>query len=317
MAAVSVVVPFFRTPLPLFEQCIKSICGQTFQDFELLLVDDGNTSTYLAQMETILPQDARIRILHQSNQGVSVARNHGIACASGTFLSFVDSDDELDPRFLEIMTDRMVDCDLAICGVAGQEYPVCEGICSREDLLSHPSLYSGLQYINFCWNKIYRTETLRKNELLFDSSMKLGEDALFLSQVLMHCNRISLCEEPLYHYVASETSAVASYRPEYWTWEKKVIESQWTMFHTFPLAENERIAATYWLYKKFEAVLDYYVHRAPCRDEARRYIQEMLKDPLFLLLSEQRKEIACFGVRDRVTLFLRRKLGYSGVALMN
>ena len=102
--AISVIVPVYRVEKYL-PACIDSILNQTFTDFELILVDDGSPDRCPEICDETAKRDARVRVIHQANQGLSAARNAGIEAARGAWLSFVDSDDFLAPDFLETLYD--------------------------------------------------------------------------------------------------------------------------------------------------------------------------------------------------------------------
>ncbi|MGN1221355.1 MAG: glycosyltransferase family 2 protein [Candidatus Cryptobacteroides sp.] len=94
MPAVSVIVPVYNVE-PYLAQCVDSILSQTFEDFELLLIDDGSTDASLKICEEYAYRDVRIKCFHKTNGGLSSARNYGLACACGRYVIFIDSDDYL------------------------------------------------------------------------------------------------------------------------------------------------------------------------------------------------------------------------------
>ncbi|MCR5279287.1 MAG: glycosyltransferase [Lachnospiraceae bacterium] len=106
MAFVSVIVPVYNAGEYL-RKCIESILGQTYKDFELILVDDGSKDDSGKICDEYAKKDQRIRVFHQENAGSSVARNNAVAEAKGEFLSFVDSDDYVEPDFLESMVSAV------------------------------------------------------------------------------------------------------------------------------------------------------------------------------------------------------------------
>ena len=96
--AISVIVPVYRVEKYL-PACIDSILNQTFTDFELILVDDGSPDRCPEICDEVARRDARVRVIHQANAGLSAARNAGIEIAHGEWLGFVDSDDYIAPQF--------------------------------------------------------------------------------------------------------------------------------------------------------------------------------------------------------------------------
>ena len=102
---ISVIVPVYNAGVYL-EKCVNSILDQTFTDYELILVDDGSTDQSGALCDEFAQKDPRVLVIHQKNAGSSAARNAGIKASKGSFLSFVDSDDWVDPDFLENSASR-------------------------------------------------------------------------------------------------------------------------------------------------------------------------------------------------------------------
>ena len=96
----SVIVPVYQVA-PYLEKCVASILGQTFSDFEVLLVDDGSTDGSGAICDALAEQDVRVRVIHKANGGVSSARNAGLDAARGRYIGFVDADDWIEPAFYE------------------------------------------------------------------------------------------------------------------------------------------------------------------------------------------------------------------------
>ena len=102
---ISVIVPIYRVERFL-PRCIDSILKQTFRDIEVILVDDGSDDGCPAICDAAAEKDARVRVIHQKNQGLSAARNAGIDEAQGSYIAFADSDDYLEPCMLEIMLEQ-------------------------------------------------------------------------------------------------------------------------------------------------------------------------------------------------------------------
>lgn len=100
MPKISVIVAIYNVA-PYLERCLDSILNQTFQDFEIIGINDGSTDNSLEILEKYAHRDKRIKIINQTNSGAGYSRNIGIAHAAGTYLSFIDSDDWIDPQFLE------------------------------------------------------------------------------------------------------------------------------------------------------------------------------------------------------------------------
>lgn len=315
MPEISVIVPMYKTPKLRLRKCLDSLIQQTFLDFEVLVIDDGNAPGYEYLMEEYEAADSRIQFIRQEHSGVSVARNLGLSLAKGKYISFVDSDDYVDPLFLEELHEAMADADVAICAISEQYYPVHPGWTDRHVFFSKPSFYNGLQYINFCHNKMYRADLIRKNNITFKTGMKLGEDADFLAAYLLACKSFRKVREPRYHYVPDSNSAVHRYRDEFWQWERKVIALQWDMFHTYPLSRFEEQAMEHWLYEKIRFSLNYYIERESDRSSRKQHLKEICKDELYLRLTSSalfQSHLHLTMVR-RMTILFWKYFGVTGI----
>ena len=114
---VSIIVPVYQVEKYL-EKCLGSIIGQTYGNLEIILVDDGSTDHGPAICDRYQTEDSRIQVIHQANGGLSHARNVGLAAATGDFISFVDSDDWIEPQMIDALMSALQEtgADIAVCG---------------------------------------------------------------------------------------------------------------------------------------------------------------------------------------------------------
>ncbi len=133
MAAISVIVPIYNTERYLY-RCIDSILSQTFNDFELVLVDDGSPDNCGVICDEYAAMDSRVKVIHQSNQGQAAARNHAVAVANGDWICFVDSDDLIHPQMLEHLYYATVKCnaDISMCSVLESDRTLTDFFRSQE-----------------------------------------------------------------------------------------------------------------------------------------------------------------------------------------
>jgi len=295
---------------------VESILEQSFQCWELILVDDGNDLEwgYDFLYKDYAQQEERIKIIRQEHSGVSAARNNGLKAAQGKYISFIDSDDFVESDFLQMHYNAIQDSDLSICAVAEQWYPMYAGWVDRRVFWSRPIHYNGLQYINFCHNKLYKKEIISQHQIQFDVAIKLGEDALFLDKYFDYCKSIRCIDPPLYHYVPDEGSAVHRYRANFWEWEKIVIEKQWNKFHQYPLRQWQEQAMLSWLYRKYKYAMYYYLANAK-KDEARAQIKAIVAHPLFNMLKQcdLSKKNNHLGKKDKAILAIWNVFKLNGV----
>ena len=164
---ISIIVPVYKTERFL-SACISSILAQTFTDFELILVDDGSPDNCPALCDAAAKRDSRVWVIHKQNGGVSTARNAGLDAAQGNWIAFVDSDDTVEPEYLEKMHKAVLEtgADFAICSsqcidetgktLAGGEHRLLNEFLPQEEVLRR-MVVSDFQVP---WNKLYRRKLL-------------------------------------------------------------------------------------------------------------------------------------------------------------
>ena len=211
-ALISIIVPVYNVEKWL-ERCIQSLVDQSYQSLEIILIDDGSTDASSIICDEWSKKDRRIIVVHQEHRGVSAARNLGIDLAHGQFISFVDSDDWVDSRFIEILHQLMVDyqCDLAECGsreTLGEANPVSyEGTAKVhtkcEAMESH---LKDTYYTCVIWNKMYKREIITAR---FPEG-KLHEDLFWVYQIIDQCTTLVHAAIPLYYHFHRSDSITGS-----------------------------------------------------------------------------------------------------------
>lgn len=216
---VSVIVPVYNVENVL-HYCIDSILNQSYTDFELLLIDDGSTDRSGDICEKYAVKDTRIRVVHKENGGVSSARNFGIDNANGEYICFVDSDDYLEPDYLEILLavkQEYPDSHNIWCGfnvVSDYEKTVTQiNVDSSDDISVYTINRFMVLYqkwlIQQPWNKLYSTGLIKENNICFQEDLSLGEDILFNLDYLNTANSdIAIVNKPLYNYIRTEKESL-------------------------------------------------------------------------------------------------------------
>lgn len=311
---ISVIVPFYKTPISLLRKCIERLINQSFSDFELILVDDGNDQEiYSAFKQEYTLKDYRIKFIYQKNAGVSAARNTGLQAATGEYIVFHDADDFAENNFLYSLYSEIIkNVDLVICGIAEQWYPTCDEKLDARIFLSLPSYYNYVQYTNFVHNKLFKKDIIQKNQLLFNPNIKLGEDALFVAQYIKYCQWIRILPQNLYHYVPHAFSTMRKYDPDLWLYEKQVINTWFHLFTHYPLNDNEVMFLQHWYYLKLRWIFSYYLHGEKTT-QAISIIKTIMDDSKFKEITSRSN--VYFSKKDRVIVGLWRRLGAHGVKL--
>lgn len=201
---ISVIVPIYNTEKYL-SQCIESVLGQSFADFELLLVNDGSSDGSGAICDAYAEKDSRIKVFHKENGGVSSARNLGLDHAQGEWVAFVDSDDLLADNALEILLNEAKDdVDMVYGGIRkfDESSDDIETIAVKErenisveealDAFVVPKKRNG-DWHKYLTNRIYRMAVIKRFGLRFKEEIHYKEDGLFVVQYLCRCENKVVC----------------------------------------------------------------------------------------------------------------------------
>lgn len=209
----SVIVPVYNVERYI-KRCVDSILNQTFEQFELLLIDDGSTDESPSICDSYT-YDQRVRVIHQTNQGVSVARNNGIDNAVGQYIAFVDSDDFLEPDALSLLLSTMEQntCDL-VCA-SFQVVSMTKILCTRK---LKREMLSSVQLASLCYNngfdvivggvcgKLYRKDIIKKYKMCFPGNISYAEDNIFNIQYYQRINNAVMLDNVIYNYFYNNNS---------------------------------------------------------------------------------------------------------------
>ena len=223
MPKLSVVVPVYNVEKYL-NQCIDSILGQSFTDFELIIIDDGSTDGSGSICDQYAQSDKRVTVLHTENHGVVTARRTGVNCAQGEYTAFVDSDDWLDVDFYRCIFENVGrdKADVLLCSnverAAGcvKTTLLCPGYYNKKDLEStvFPQMMYDVQVERYyispsLWDKLFRTELLKEVYKGVDPCVTLGEDAVCTYPCIARANSLFIIENSAcYHYREDHISMV-------------------------------------------------------------------------------------------------------------
>ena len=207
---VSVIVPVYNVEKYLRE-CLDSVIAQTYQNMEIILVDDGSKDLSGKICDEYQRKDCRIQVIHKENQGLSLARKTGVNHAQGTYTVFVDSDDYVDQMFVETQVDEIekAGADMVVTGFQ----MIKEGrmrtaiVPKKKETISGEEMQERFlrqeQYVNSMWNKLYRTKILKEVEFPLKI---LFEDFAVIYKIIAKCKTVRLSTELLYCYRVRENS---------------------------------------------------------------------------------------------------------------
>ncbi|MBR5851395.1 MAG: glycosyltransferase family 2 protein [Bacteroidaceae bacterium] len=211
MPDISVIVPVYNAEKYL-HRCIDSILAQTYIDFELLLINDGSKDNSGAICDEYAAKDARVRVFHKENGGVSSARNCGLDNATGKYICFIDSDDWVDANYLEELIPNEGE-DMVVCAFmydTMETFPLSDIVRDKQNIES--VLHILLDHMAVCspWSKILCRDIIERNHIRFDTKVCAGEDMLFICDYFSSgINKIRTISFPLYHYYITDNASLS------------------------------------------------------------------------------------------------------------
>ena len=215
MVTISIIIPVYNAESTL-KQCVESILSQDFEDYELLLIDDGSTDGSSALCDEYMKRDSHVSVVHKKNGGVSSARNVGLQQAKGEWITFIDSDDYVSASYLNAIEGRYEDLII----VPYVWYKSSE--LKNDERLREYSLIKGDECIQSFLNNYLTTLIFRGpcakffkrriiGDIRFDELMKVGEDTVFVHCCLTNCSSLYCSHLSSYIVRLSETGASVKY----------------------------------------------------------------------------------------------------------
>lgn len=222
MIKVSVIIPVYNAA-DTIERCVNSILQKKRNDVEVILVEDCSSDKSLTVCKMLEEKYNNIKCYSNSkNRGVSYTRNKGLRNANGKYIMFVDSDDWVDPEYLDVfmeLTDENENL-FGVCGYVNHDekknarteifaWDNFEGV-KRQNLQSVLKQLYEERLLQQLWNKIFVADWIKKNEIFFDESISIGEDLRFILEYIRKCNitDIYMINRPLYHYMRDQKGAL-------------------------------------------------------------------------------------------------------------
>ena len=237
MDKISIVVPVYNTSKYL-KKCLNSLVKQSYENIEIIVVDDGSPDDSYKIYQKFAEQDNRVKFIRKENAGVSEARNTGIDNATGDFIMFVDSDDWMELDGCQVLIDEyykskadLVLADVYCTNESGSKKSYCKvfkkefSYKNREFIKRYQMSCLGYAYNPFPvsksnvsglgspWNKLFKASIIKKNSLRYDSYvMGIYDDNLFTLHYLSNCKSVSYVSKPVYNYVSVSSSLTHAYK---------------------------------------------------------------------------------------------------------
>ena len=266
MSKISIIVPVYKVEKYIC-RCIDSILGQSFVDFELLIVDDGSPDNCGEICDRYQKNDRRVRVFHQKNQGISAARNTALDWvykeSDSEWITFIDSDDWVHNDYLKVLYEGAIACNADICQCRMKETEVT----LTDDKLDEPkckivsaeaALYKEgrFEIDGYAWGKLYGRNLFENAR--FPSGM-IFEDFYLIPEIVLKAKTIAETKEKLYYYFQRSDSTV-------WSKDMHYIENKWmgyekliplfTDYKEYRLAEIMKKAYVFWTQSLMETVSD-------------------------------------------------------------
>lgn len=211
-ALISIIIPVYKVEKYL-EKCIQSVINQTYENLQIILVDDGSPDNCGKICDEYAERDQRIEVIHKSNGGLSDARNKGLEIAKGEYIGFVDSDDYIEADMYEVLYNllKQYNADVSICNF----YTVSQGKISIKNADNGINEYNRIEILkeilldkniqSYAWNKLYKKELF--DEIKYPIGKKY-EDIGTTFYLLEKCNKVVVTGKSEYYYINRQDSIV-------------------------------------------------------------------------------------------------------------
>jgi glycosyltransferase involved in cell wall biosynthesis len=225
---VSIIIPIYNS-VSFLDKCIQSAINQTYENIEVILVNDGSTDTSGEVCNKYASVDSRIKIIHKQNRGLVSSRKAGLTASTGEYILYIDGDDwiELDlvKHYMKCVLEFNADVVISshIVNLEGRiailKNSLPTGVYDKARLIEevypkmlHTGKFSQFGIFSYSWGKIYRRELLMENQLEVDEDITIGEDALCLYPTLLDTNILVILDQPYYHYRQRTDSLIKTLR---------------------------------------------------------------------------------------------------------
>lgn len=235
MKKVSIIIPVYNVEKYL-RKCLDSVVNQTCKDIEIIIINDGSTDNSLEICKEYSKNDPRIELIDKKNEGVSKARNTGLACATGEYVCFVDSDDWIELNMIEKLYNSSVinNADFCMCNYIKENGTQSEYIKANiykevligseiKDNLLIPLIERddnekehALEGFRTPWGKFFRRQIIDKYNIKFREDLIIGEDFIFDLEFLINASKAVINNGFYYHYLNNVNSATMKYKKDCW-----------------------------------------------------------------------------------------------------
>lgn len=225
---ISIIIPVYGVE-KYIAKCIESIKKQTFTDFEAVLINDGTKDNSVAVAEKVIAGDERFIILNKENGGQGSARNLGLDTALGDYIAFIDSDDYVEPRFLQAMYEKITEENADVCACGVHYVDEQENIVRvfRSDPRAYKKendyLMAKWHISNFMCDKLFKKDVF--DNYRFDTSLRTNEDVFLLFEMIYEKHIVAV-DECLYNYLQRPAATSKGASPTFIKDRVKIVDKQ-------------------------------------------------------------------------------------------
>jgi glycosyltransferase involved in cell wall biosynthesis len=272
---VSIIIPAYNAAV-FIENCINSLLNQTYQDFEIIVVNDGSTDNTLEILQKLSKKDSRINVLSQPNGGVSSARNTALKVAKGEFITYVDADDTMPKDGLSNMIELMAeDVDFVVAShneIRTQVRPHLEIPCEYKAEELNEKFIEFDRVVWWPWGKLLRRSVIEDNHLTYDTSITFGEDHIFNLLYAKHMKGKTIVTDKIaYNYHMIRGGLCAKFYPNMDYMQKYVylkIADYFGGLDSIPREYHKHYVGAY-----MKGCMDYYISLQPF-SKAKQYVEQ-------------------------------------------
>ena len=246
MPAISVIIPVYNVE-PYLRECLDSVVNQTFRDLEIICVNDGSTDGSPSILEEYAARDSRIQIVNKENGGLNTARNAGLDRVTGEYFAIVDSDDWLDLTAYEKAYARAKEsgADMTQFSFTLVDFPPEKTIVfsdfSKEIYDQTEKILSVGNNWSVCWCYLWKTDFVKKNQLLFHKDLKSNDEVTFTYKAAILANKIAVIPERLHFYRFRATSLTGNKK------EPTLLQRPWAFTLLFQDIKDCNVSEKSWL----------------------------------------------------------------------
>lgn len=207
----SIIIPVYNAEKHL-NKTLDSIFNAGIESYEIIAIDDGSFDNSWYILQQYEKEHTNLKAYHIENGGVSNARNYGLTKATGKYIYFMDSDDSLENGAFSAFSEQIQDFDMVVFGFK-KIFTANNEVCLREfidmNLIGADAIagyLNGMQiadkdlFLNYLWNRFFKCEIIKKNNIVFDTTLSLGEDFSFICEYIKNCTSIKLIKQACYNY---------------------------------------------------------------------------------------------------------------------